>query len=66
MDYFDGVPLEEYVREHGPLPAADVKAVARTVAEALRAAHGKNILHRDVKPAKSAARAPPKRSHEAP
>ncbi len=52
MDYFKpGMTLEEHVKKSGPMPVDDLLAVAREVAEGLRAAHGKNILHRDVKPA---------------
>ncbi len=51
MDYFESQTLEEYVEEHGPMSVADVLTVARPLAEALLAAHGQSILHRDVKPA---------------
>ena len=51
MDYFKGETLEEYVKEAGPLAPADLLTVARLMADALRAAHSKGILHRDVKPA---------------
>ena len=51
MEYFESQTLEEYVRKNGRLATADVLAVARPLAEALHAAHGKGILHRDVKPA---------------
>ncbi len=51
MDYFDGVNLESYVAERGPLSPEDMLAVACPVAEALQAAHACEILHRDVKPA---------------
>jgi uncharacterized protein (TIGR03067 family) len=51
MDYFQGQTLESYVKEHGRLPVEDMLPVARQVAEALQAAHGAKILHRDVKPA---------------
>ncbi len=50
MDYFEGVTLEECVREK-PLSVEAATAVARQVAAGLAAAHGKGILHRDVKPA---------------
>jgi tRNA A-37 threonylcarbamoyl transferase component Bud32 len=51
MDYFDGISLEEHVRQHGCLEPDELKAVVLPVAEALQAAHEQNILHRDVKPA---------------
>ncbi len=51
MNFFESVTLEEYVQTHGPLAVQDLAAVARQLAEGLQAAHGKGILHRDVKPA---------------
>jgi serine/threonine protein kinase len=51
MDYFEGTSLEEHVRRHGPLSSGEVLDLALAVAAALQAAHGKGILHRDVKPA---------------
>jgi tRNA A-37 threonylcarbamoyl transferase component Bud32 len=51
MDYFEGLTLADQVEKHGPLPAEQVLALARPVAEALQAAHACGILHRDVKPA---------------
>ncbi len=51
MDYFAGGTLEEHVKKHGVLSVDELLAVARSVAEGLQAAHGKGILHRDVKPA---------------
>lgn len=51
MDYFEGQTLEANVREHGPMPVADVLAVAAQVAQGLQAAHSAAVLHRDVKPA---------------
>jgi uracil-DNA glycosylase family 4 len=50
MDYFDGVTLEEQARRE-PLRPEDLLPVARLMAEGLHAAHARNILHRDVKPA---------------
>ena len=46
MDYFEAETLEAKT-----LPLEDYIAVARQVAEGLRAAHQRGILHRDVKPA---------------
>ncbi len=51
MHYFDGQPLDEYVQRHGPLLIDEIAEVARQMAQGLQAAHGKGILHRDVKPA---------------
>ena len=51
MHYFDGQTLEEHVKAHGPLAPADLVEVARQMAHGLHAAHAKDILHRDVKPA---------------
>ncbi len=50
MDYFAGTTLEEAVR-HEPLGINEAVLVARQIAAGLHAAHGKGILHRDVKPA---------------
>ncbi len=50
MDYFAGVSLEAFVREHGPLPVLDLLGIARPVAEGMRAAHFRGVFHRDLKP----------------
>ena len=50
MDYFEGVTLDDFVKQHGPLPAQEARVLARQMAEGLSAAHAKEILHRDVKP----------------
>jgi serine/threonine protein kinase len=50
MDYFKGLPLDQYVTQHGPVARAELPALARLLASGLYAAHGQNILHRDVKP----------------
>jgi WD40 repeat protein/tRNA A-37 threonylcarbamoyl transferase component Bud32 len=51
MDYFEGLTLADQVEKDGALPAEQVLALARPVAEALHVAHKHGILHRDVKPA---------------
>jgi serine/threonine protein kinase len=51
MDYFQAQNLAEHVEQHGPLPAAELLPLARLVAEGMQRAHGRGILHRDVKPA---------------
>src|SRR5262249_34834355 len=50
-DYFDGPTLEDFVRVHGPIRVTEFLPAARLLAEGLHAAHGRGILHRDVKPA---------------
>ena len=50
MSYVEGETLGERLRKHGPLPPADAARVLREVAWALAYAHGRGIVHRDVKP----------------
>jgi WD40 repeat protein/tetratricopeptide (TPR) repeat protein len=50
MEWFDGQNLSEYVQQNGPIPLAEALPLLRQIAEGLRAAHARNILHRDVKP----------------
>jgi serine/threonine-protein kinase len=50
MSYVEGETLGERLRTKGPLPAADAARVLREVAWALAYAHGRGIVHRDVKP----------------
>ena len=57
MDYFEGQTLEAPARER-TLTADDLLAVARQVAQGLKAAHARGILHRDVKPANILVRRP--------
>jgi hypothetical protein len=50
MSYVEGETLGERLRSRGPLPAADAARILREVAWALAYAHGRGIVHRDVKP----------------
>jgi len=50
MSYVDGETLGERLRTRGPLPPADATRVLREVAWAVAYAHGRGIVHRDVKP----------------
>ncbi|MFE1953743.1 serine/threonine-protein kinase [Streptomyces sp. NPDC059524] len=48
--YVPGVPLEQLVRENGPLPADTVKVLAHGLLRALRTVHEADVVHRDLKP----------------
>jgi serine/threonine-protein kinase len=50
FELIDGPTLRDRIARGGPLPAAEVGAMARTLGRALTHAHGAGLLHRDVKP----------------
>lgn len=50
MAYVKGETLGERLRSRGPLPPAVATRMLREVAWALSYAHGRGIIHRDVKP----------------
>jgi beta-lactam-binding protein with PASTA domain/predicted Ser/Thr protein kinase len=50
MEYLDGRSLKELVTARGPLPIGDAIAFTREVLGALRFAHRKGVVHRDIKP----------------
>jgi len=50
MEYVEGELIAERIAR-GPLPAAEAADVAAQVSSALEEAHGRNIIHRDIKSA---------------
>jgi serine/threonine-protein kinase len=50
MSFVDGETLGQRVRRGGPLPASEVMRLVQEVAWALGHAHGRGVVHRDVKP----------------
>ncbi len=50
MAFVEGETLGQRIRERGPLPPTEGARILREVAWALGYAHGKGVVHRDVKP----------------
>lgn len=50
MEFVEGVTLQEYVKENGPLSSTETLEIAIKIAKALKVAHMNKIVHRDIKP----------------
>ena len=51
MEYVENGSLEDYLQRHGALPVGEAVEIFREVAIGLSRAHGKGVLHCDLKPA---------------
>lgn len=50
MELIEGCSLEQHLTEHGPLAPREAVRICIEAARALRAAHARGLLHRDLKP----------------
>jgi serine/threonine protein kinase len=50
MGYVDGESLSTRIQRRGSLPPEEVRRIMKETADALSAAHGLAIIHRDIKP----------------
>jgi eukaryotic-like serine/threonine-protein kinase len=50
MEYLDGRSLKELLIARGPMPIDDAVSYTRQILNALRFAHKKGVVHRDIKP----------------
>lgn len=51
MEYCDGKPLDEIIRDHGPLNETELNGILYPLLDGLEHVHEKAFLHRDIKPA---------------
>jgi serine/threonine protein kinase len=50
MGYVDGESVAARIRRRGQLPVEEVRRIMKETADALSAAHGLSVIHRDIKP----------------
>lgn len=50
MEYVDGGSLQQFLEKEGPLPVGEAVEMFREIANGLLHAHGKGVLHCDLKP----------------
>ena len=50
MEFCEGITIDEFVKENGPMAAPEAFRLAQQVASALQALHAHDLVHRDLKP----------------
>jgi len=50
MEYLEGRPLKEIIRKYAPLSPELILSISIQIVEALRFAHRRHVIHRDIKP----------------
>lgn len=50
MEYVEGITLKTYIEKKGQLTFKEAVSIAIQVGRGIEAAHGKGIIHRDIKP----------------
>ena len=50
MEYLDGLDLNAWLQQHGPMPWAKLSGIIAAVLDALEALHAVGLIHRDLSP----------------
>lgn len=50
MEYLEGRPLKDIIRKYAPLSPELILSISIQIVEALRFAHRRHVIHRDIKP----------------
>ena len=51
MDFCEGEPLSQIIRQHAPLPQDELESLFASLLDALEHVHSAGVMHRDIKPA---------------